>query len=146
MKFFSGFSKLDKGCRPFFIIGIFHETIIANSVFLIYPEFRSKFGTTVPDYRGYFLRGLGGNSAGLGIEQGDAIRNIEGEITVMGTLGWDAAMGVFDEGYPNYGNNSGGGGGWWNFHTRKFDASRVVPTANENRPVNKAVKYVIKAR
>ena len=29
----------------------------------------------VPDYRGMFLRGLGGNSANLGIFQGDAIRN-----------------------------------------------------------------------
>ena len=30
----------------------------------------------VPDYRGVFLRGLGGNSAALGALQGDAIRNI----------------------------------------------------------------------
>ena len=34
----------------------------------------------VPDYRGMFLRGLGGNSANLGIFQGDAIRNIVGQI------------------------------------------------------------------
>lgn len=27
-----------------------------------------------------------------------------------------------------------------------FDASRVVPTAEENRPVNKAVRYFIKAK
>ncbi len=26
-----------------------------------------------------------------------------------------------------------------------FDASRIVPTSNENRPINKAVKYIIKA-
>ncbi len=27
-----------------------------------------------------------------------------------------------------------------------FDASRVVPTANENRLVNQAVRYLIRAR
>ena len=27
-----------------------------------------------------------------------------------------------------------------------FDASRVVPVANENRPINKAVRYFIKAK
>ena len=33
-------------------------------------------------------------------------------------------------------------------HTRgmiAFDASRVVPTANENRPVNATVRFLIKA-
>lgn len=27
-----------------------------------------------------------------------------------------------------------------------FEASRVVPTAEENRPINKAVRYFIKAK
>ena len=27
-----------------------------------------------------------------------------------------------------------------------FDASRVIPTANENRPINMAVRYFIKAK
>ena len=36
----------------------------------------------VPDYRGVFLRGLGGNSATLGELQGDAIRNITGTISI----------------------------------------------------------------
>ena len=31
----------------------------------------------------------------------------------------------------------------WGF---SFDASRVVPTAEENRPINKAVRYFIKAK
>ena len=37
----------------------------------------------VPDYRGVFLRGLGGNSAALGILQNDAIRNITGSLWLL---------------------------------------------------------------
>lgn len=37
-----------------------------------------------PNYRGVFLRGLGGNSASLGILQGDAIYNIVGQIVGPG--------------------------------------------------------------
>ena len=31
-------------------------------------------------------------------------------------------------------------------HTTMFDLSRVVPTGNENRPVNMAVRYLVRAR
>lgn len=34
-----------------------------------YPEYVSKFGAAVPDYRGFFLRGYGGKSAALGVAQ-----------------------------------------------------------------------------
>ena len=104
----------------------------------------------VPDYRGMFLRGLGGNSANLGILQGDAIRNITG--TMGGSSSdvaglWDYGTGVFyqfnqgrysvyySKAYFSYVSQGMG-----------FDASRVVPVANENRPVNKAVRYFIKAK
>ena len=40
-----------------------------------YPKLYALMHNT-PDYRGVFLRGLGGNSAALGALQGDAIRNI----------------------------------------------------------------------
>ena len=46
-----------------------------------YPKLYTLMHNT-PDYRGVFLRGLGGNSASLGELQGDAIRNITGEINV----------------------------------------------------------------
>ena len=46
-----------------------------------------------PDYRGVFLRGLGGNSTSLGELQGDAIRNITGNFVVIG--GSIAYEGVF---------------------------------------------------
>jgi hypothetical protein len=105
-----------------------------------YPELAAIAGTTVPDYRGYFLRGLGGNSAELGVEQGDAIRNITGKfggesrVTMSGAL-YTTTGG--DGGYNGAGIGPTNGG---------FDASLVVPTADENRPINKAVLYLIKAK
>jgi hypothetical protein len=97
-----------------------------------------------PDYRGIFLRGLGGNSASLGELQGDAIRNITGNFNATDNNSWNInANGVF------YGQTIGAGdrgdeaGEYKKYY---FDASRVVPTANENRPINKAVRYFIKAK
>ena len=88
----------------------------------------------VPDYRGVFLRGLGGNSASLGELQGDAIRNITGNINANGVF-YGQTIGAGDQG--------GEAGEYKKYY---FDASRVVPTANENRPINKAVRYFIKAK
>ena len=96
-----------------------------------------------PDYRGIFLRGLGGNSADLGILQGDAIRNITGSTGIFTSQGWPTSSGALftkalgdgdDGGHSNEG------------HIIYFDASRVVPVAVENRPINKAVRYFIKTK
>ena len=104
----------------------------------------------VPDYRGVFLRGLGGNSASLGELQGDAIRNITGTMggsNAQSTGLWDYGTGVFYQ--FNQGRHSiSSQQEWYNYVSQGmgFDASRVVPVANENRPVNKAVRYFIKAK
>lgn len=93
---------------------------------------------------GKFMRGTGGNAAAIGTTQGDAIRNIRGEFRIgdgTGALTENSASGVFEKGtkynllpnstsYPSYG--------------ALFDASKVVPTANENRPYNMAVVVLIK--
>ncbi|WWT49269.1 hypothetical protein [Escherichia phage vB_EcoM-LTH01] len=106
----------------------------------------------VPDYRGLFLRGWAHGSGAydpdsgraLGSIQGDAIRNITG---VMGYESIRTDHGYREQGalYTQYNSNSGPD------HDRKnpagdvrFDASRVVPTAPENRPKNVAVMYIIK--
>ena len=98
-----------------------------------------------PDYRGVFLRGLGGNSATLGELQGDAIRNITGY------------FGRIDDNMGDYVNGAfylkiAKGWDWSSYATDTnsqilyFDASRVVPVAVENRPINKSVRYFIKAK
>ena len=98
----------------------------------------------VPDYRGVFLRGLGGNSFGLGELQGDAIRNITGNFNATDNNSWNIhANGVFYGQTIGSGDQGNEGGEYKKYY---FDASRVVPVANENRPVNKAVRYFIKAK
>lgn len=96
----------------------------------------------MPDLRGLFLRGVGGNSAALGIQQGDAIRNITGKLQI-GIIDWmiDTAGFIVKSGTAGNRHGSTGSPGT----ILEFDASRVVPTANENRPVNMAVRYLIRA-
>ena len=104
----------------------------------------------VPDYRGVFLRGLGGNSAALGALQGDAIRNITASTYTTSppqaaSFEWGhGAFSIFDVGAQSVKPS----GAYYSYIGRglNFDASRVVPTAEENRPINKAVRYFIKAK
>lgn len=112
-----------------------------------YPKLYALMHNT-PDYRGVFLRGLGGNSTSLGELQGDAIRNITGSFMVAGN-GNDHGLGQPQSGafYQSWRTS---GSEWGNngtpYYMTYFDASRVVPVAIENRPVNKAVRYFIKAK
>lgn len=125
----------------------------------------------MPDYRGVFLRGLGsvnsahyGNvthqSGAFGELQGDAIRNI------TGCMGSDTTqseennepitsadnppnfIGAFRMGptksYPTWSGNVTVLGNYAPQYI-DFDSSRVVPTANEVRPINRAVRYFIRA-
>ena len=105
---------------------------------------RAADGTvSTPDLRGQFVRGLSNGSAVdagrvLGTQQGDAIRNITGEIGPIDSVNYN---GVFSTSYQM------GWGATMNSHgdpVVKFDASKVVPTANEDRPVNVALLYCMK--
>ena len=102
----------------------------------------------LPDLRGQFVRGTGGNAAALGVAQGDAIRNIVGSINatlatayVKSTQGTGAmSVGFYEhsgEKYFQAGTNYG------IYQHASFDASLVVPTAPENRPVNVALLWCI---
>ena len=117
-----------------------------------YPELVAVLGrATVPDYRGVFLRGYGSRtsshygtvthqSGALGELQGDAIRNITGS---MATSMSYADGKLFQMSYVIRTFDRDGGGP---VNATSFDASRVIPTANENRPINMAVRYFIKAK
>ncbi|MDD3039752.1 phage tail protein [Bacteroides sp.] len=96
----------------------------------------------IPDLRGVFIRGLGGNSADLGVVQGDAIRNITGRFGADDRA-TGLATGAF-RGAQQWEVNTTAQGGDNAFFEFSFDASRVVPTAEENRPVNMAMNYIIK--
>lgn len=132
-----------------------------------YAELFAAIGTTfgagdgrttfnLPDLRGEFIRGLddGRNidrGRRLGTAQGDAIRNITGKLdgSAMGSgnqvlEGKMIASGAIGTTYQQR-QWSGDQGGWGEQSVSfDFDASRVVPTANENRPRNVALLACIK--
>ena len=107
-----------------------------------YPKLYAIMHNT-PDYRGIFLRGLGGNSFGLGELQTDAIRNITGNFGYFADRHGISTNGSFYVAQQRSGSHSDTNGSNWLIG---FDASRVVPVANENRPINKAVRYFVKAK
>ncbi|MDR0618120.1 MAG: hypothetical protein LBG23_05135 [Endomicrobium sp.] len=89
-----------------------------------------------------FLRGLGGNSAYLGQRQSDAIRNITGRWGSERSNGNRAYGGAVEEKPEGRHYNVGYSPNQSNSFT--FNASRVVPVAGENRPVNYSLNYCIK--
>ncbi|EPS1426314.1 phage tail protein [Escherichia coli] len=126
-----------------------------------YPELAKVYPTNkLPDLRGEFIRGW---DDGRGIDtnrsllssQGDTIRNITGFINeVKGTIDsatfrlqtGTGAFALASQATRNIYNNLG------TYETKNtpytgfsFDASRVVPTASENRPRNIAFNYIVRA-
>lgn len=92
----------------------------------------------LPDLRGRFVRGTGGNAAALGVAQGDAIRNITGTAHNAQFLEDMSFSGAFKRSYPGALHGVGSGTEIQNV-VIVLDASQVVPTADENRPANVAL-------
>ncbi len=121
-----------------------------------FPKLREVLGSNIlPDLRGYFVRGydtrndVDPNGAGreLASAQGDAIRNIQGTVGVCwdSSAGLSVATGPFKS--PGWAGDSRipfSATGSYLAYRPNFDASRVVPTAAENRPKNKTLLYCIK--
>lgn len=124
----------------------------------------------LPNYQGLFMRGFGSqshiqengslygetmtrHSSDLyGRVQGDGIRNITGNLPIG-----DSSSLEFNSSNPNYyirgvftyftpSNVYGLGGSVTTNRVAFFNASRVVPVANEDRPVNTAIRWMIRAR
>ena len=124
----------------------------------VYPELVGVVGGNVPNYQGVFLRGYGGQtsyhygavghwSAGLGELQGDGIREIWGELSYLprsrdGEVGQSGSLAFWNEGRNQWMNDAGKApSGAMNFY-----AYRSTPVVGEVRPVNRAVRYLIRAR
>ncbi|MCA6221910.1 tail fiber protein [Photorhabdus antumapuensis] len=129
-----------------------------------YPQLAAAYPTgKLPDLRGEFIRGWSGkrdvdNGRKILSLQGDAIRNItafvQGRTDIAnGRIfsGNDDRSGAFltSGEYGDYVVRSKGPmssvGARDRLAALSFDASRVVPTANENRPRNIAFNYIVRA-
>lgn len=118
-----------------------------------YPELAKVYPTNeLPDLRGEFIRGWDdgrGIDAGREIlsAQGDAIRNIVGHISCVrrGPEGSDRADGAFryDSNWSTKIRSTDLADDWGSVVS--FDASRVVPTAPENRPRSIAFNFIVRA-
>lgn len=128
-----------------------------------YPELSALVGSTVPDLRGLFLRGYGsqsyaqnnGSTVGvtstlhtsgqLGQVQGDATRKITGQVSNVGAVYGHSSSGAMRSttqfGYANDYDGSKDDPGI----LIQIDSDRIVPTSTEDRPVNMAVRYLMRA-
>ena len=118
---------------------------------ILYPKLAAIMSYT-PNYHGVFLRGYGSVisghygqiehfSSGLGELQGDSIRNAYGTFEAASTNG-QGLSGIFTSTGSHAtstfsGNNRG--------EIIALNFSSGFPTSNEIRPINKAVRYLIKA-
>ncbi|CAD6113085.1 TPA: phage tail protein [Escherichia coli] len=132
----------------------------------MYPNLAKAYPTNkLPDLRGEFIRGWDdgrGVDAGRAIlsAQGDAIRNIYGEFKTVNTENYSIweSVGSFKGAVvplnPSTNNSyfslvrsmvtERSEGGVYP-KVIGLDASRIVPTANENRPRNIAFNYIVRA-
>ena len=125
----------------------------------VWPELFAVVGGQVPDLRGLFLRGYGsqahaqnnGSTVGItstthssgaqGQVQGDGTRNVTG--TIGPSIDAGSSGIVYRNGQSGYMLPSAAHYATAFHH---IDISRVVPTAEENRPVNTAVRFLVRAR
>lgn len=111
----------------------------------VYPELFALVGTTVPDLRGFFLRGVGGNAAGLGAIQQDAGKEFSGSF-LLTSGGPATTSGGFTQRYVGgRGDDTNGKYGFTEISFSGAGAWGAEHVADEFRPINRAVRYLIRA-
>lgn len=124
------------------------RTKYASLFNLIGVSFGNGDGVTtfnLPDYRGKFLRGLGGNSAAnFATTQKEGLPNITGNFGIPDDRSVFASGAFSASDVPSYNSSDVGGSG----KNIRFDASRsssVYGASNHVTPINQAVNYFIYA-
>lgn len=119
------------------VLGIGQQLPVAvyHSLAAAKPEWIDETDNTlvnIPDRQGRFVRAADGTTWLAGERHEDGIRNITGSITNLAS--WDAAStdGVF--GNDIFANRASNTAGTNSARVFDFDASRVVPTTDENQP------------
>jgi len=128
----------------------------------IYSALSGIVGTKTPNYQGMFLRGNGSqdytqnngttvgvtsttySSGTLGEVQGDASRRLTGNTGNNSIHGQSTGIGVGALQFVRHGLAGGSTNGYPSGPIT-IDSALVMPTAQENRPVNMAVRYLIRA-
>ncbi len=110
-----------------------------------YPELFALVGATVPDLRGLFLRGSGGRSAALGVIQHDAGKEFSGSF-LLTSGGPATTSGGFTQRYVGgRGDDTNGKYGFTEISFSGAGAWGAEHVADEFRPINRAVRYLIRA-
>lgn len=127
------------------------RSVYADLFTLLGTNFGEGDGSTtfnVPDYRGKFLRGLGGDSAAdVYTTQAEGLPNITGSLTA-GRM----AVSASGSGAISATNGSDAGPDWESGKANKnfdFDASRssaIYGASSHVTPINQAVNYFIRAK
>ena len=145
-----GFESVPPHCLACDGSAVSRETY--SELFEVFGEtFGAGDGTTtfnLPDLRGRFMRCIGGeNAAELGEPQADAIRNITGTWSIrymeeQSPISVGGGLYRISRGTQTT-NVIANGTGSATHAIVTFDASQVVPTAAEVRPVNVAVNICV---
>ena len=126
--------------------------------FFAYPELFAVVGSQVPDLRGLFLRGTGGNAAELGEIQGDGVKfpdqglgSFPGRSNIGGgndriTAYNNPYTGIFQPSNEVTVRAMGRGHDFDHYFVRVNVNFNNISTAPETRPINRAVRYLIRAR
>ena len=111
----------------------------------VYPVLFALVGNQVPDLRGLFLRGSGGRSATLGVILQDAGKEFSGSF-LLTSGGPATTSGGFTQRYVGgRGDDTNGKYGFTEISFSGAGAWGAEHVADEFRPVNCAVRYLIRA-